>query len=69
MTAVEPRGSSPTVAAPGDGGYFLHAQFLNFYHPITGEQINLETALPSGFSELSQMRGSERPKVENLVRP
>ncbi len=34
---------------PGDGGYFLHAQFLNFQHPITGEQINLEAALPSGF--------------------
>jgi 23S rRNA pseudouridine1911/1915/1917 synthase len=35
---------------PGDGGYFLHAQFLNFQHPITGEPINLEAALPSGFS-------------------
>jgi len=35
---------------PGDGGYFLHAQFLNFHHPITGEQINLEAALPSGFA-------------------
>jgi 23S rRNA pseudouridine1911/1915/1917 synthase len=35
---------------PGDGGYFLHAQFLNFHHPITGEQISLEAALPSGFS-------------------
>jgi 23S rRNA pseudouridine1911/1915/1917 synthase len=35
---------------PGDGGYLLHAQFLNFQHPITGEQINLEAALPSGFS-------------------
>jgi 23S rRNA pseudouridine1911/1915/1917 synthase len=34
---------------PGDGGYFLHAQFLNFEHPITGEQIHLEAALPSGF--------------------
>jgi 23S rRNA pseudouridine1911/1915/1917 synthase len=34
---------------PGDGGYFLHAQFLNFQHPITGEQIELEAALPSGF--------------------
>jgi 23S rRNA pseudouridine1911/1915/1917 synthase len=34
---------------PGDGGYFLHAQFLNFHHPITGELINLEAALPSGF--------------------
>ena len=32
---------------PGDGGYFLHAQFLKFHHPITGEQINLEAALPS----------------------
>ena len=34
---------------PGDGGYFLHAQYLKFCHPITGEQINLEAALPSGF--------------------
>ena len=33
---------------PGDGGYFLHAQYLKFRHPITGEQINLEAALPSG---------------------
>ena len=35
---------------PGDGGYFLHAQFLKFHHPITGEPINLEAALPDGFS-------------------
>ena len=35
---------------PGDGGYFLHAQFLNFHHPITEEQISLEAALPGGFS-------------------
>src|ERR1019366_3159887 len=35
---------------PGDGGYFLHAQYLKFHHPITGEQIDLEAALPSGFS-------------------
>ncbi|MGE5646460.1 MAG: RluA family pseudouridine synthase [Acidobacteriota bacterium] len=35
---------------PGDGGYLLHAQFLRFNHPITGEQIKLEAALPSGFS-------------------
>jgi 23S rRNA pseudouridine1911/1915/1917 synthase len=34
---------------PGDGGYFLHAQFLKFPHPITGEPIELEAALPSGF--------------------
>ncbi len=35
---------------PGDGGYLLHAQFLRFRHPVTGEQIHLEAALPSGFS-------------------
>ncbi len=35
---------------PGDGGYFLHAQFLKFPHPLTGEPINLEAALPPGFS-------------------
>jgi 23S rRNA pseudouridine1911/1915/1917 synthase len=34
---------------PGDGGYLLHAQCLKFHHPITGEQINLEAALPAGF--------------------
>ena len=33
---------------PGDGGYFLHAQFLKFQHPITGEPIHLEAALPPG---------------------
>ncbi len=31
---------------PGDGGYFLHAQSLKFHHPITGEPITLEAALP-----------------------
>jgi 23S rRNA pseudouridine1911/1915/1917 synthase len=35
---------------PGDGGYFLHARFLKLHHPITGEPINLEAALPSRFS-------------------
>jgi 23S rRNA pseudouridine1911/1915/1917 synthase len=35
---------------PGDGGYFLHAQYLKFRHPITAEQINLEAALPPGFA-------------------
>lgn len=34
---------------PGDGGYFLHAQFLRFHHPISGEPIHLEAALPSAF--------------------
>jgi 23S rRNA pseudouridine1911/1915/1917 synthase len=35
---------------PGDGGYLLHAQFLKFDHPITGERIHLEAALPPEFS-------------------
>ncbi len=34
---------------PGDGGYFLHARCLKFQHPISGEQIDLEADLPSGF--------------------
>jgi 23S rRNA pseudouridine1911/1915/1917 synthase len=46
--AGKPLGNVPGL--PGDGGYFLHAQFLKFRHPITAEQINLEAALPSGFS-------------------
>ena len=46
--SVQPLENLPGL--PGDGGYFLHARFLNFHHPITGEQINLEAALPSGFS-------------------
>jgi 23S rRNA pseudouridine1911/1915/1917 synthase len=32
---------------PGDGGYFLHAQYLKFRHPITGEPIDVEAALPA----------------------
>ena len=35
---------------PGDGGYLLHAHYLNFLHPITGEQIRLEAPLPPGLS-------------------
>jgi 23S rRNA pseudouridine1911/1915/1917 synthase len=42
---------------PGDGGYFLHAQFLQFEHPVTGEQINLEAALPPGFGGWERARG------------
>ncbi len=38
---------------PGDGGYFLHAHFLNFEHPITKEQIHLEAALPPAFRTAS----------------
>ena len=34
---------------PGDGGYFLHAQVLIFHHPVSGEEIRLEAALPPGF--------------------
>jgi 23S rRNA pseudouridine1911/1915/1917 synthase len=34
---------------PGDGGYFLHAQILKFHHPMSGEQIELEAGLPTGF--------------------
>lgn len=34
---------------PGDGGYFLHAQYLRFRHPVSGEQIRLEAPLPAGF--------------------
>jgi 23S rRNA pseudouridine1911/1915/1917 synthase len=43
----QPLENSPGL--PGDGGYLLHSQFLRFHHPITREQIHLETALPSGF--------------------
>ena len=35
---------------PGDGGYFLHAEFLRFRHPVTGVWMELEAELPSGFS-------------------
>ena len=48
---------------PGDGGYFLHAQFLKFQHPISGEQINLEAALPSGFSPVANSQGPAAPSV------
>jgi 23S rRNA pseudouridine1911/1915/1917 synthase len=36
---------------PGDGGYLLHAQYLNFDHPITGEPIRLEAGLPEGYRD------------------
>ena len=48
---------------PGDGGYFLHAQFLKFHHPITGEQINLEAALPAGFSPVPKDEGPGAPST------
>lgn len=34
---------------PGDGGYLLHAQYLRFLHPMSGERIELAAALPCGF--------------------
>ena len=46
----QPRENLPGL--PGDGGYFLHARYLQLRHPITGEHINLEAALPSGFPVL-----------------
>ena len=47
LLAVNKPSGLPTL--PGDGGYFLHAQYLKLHHPITGEPINLEAALPSEF--------------------
>ncbi len=44
--AGQPLADSPGL--PGDGGYSLHAQFLTFLHPITGQRIDLEAPLPPG---------------------
>jgi 23S rRNA pseudouridine1911/1915/1917 synthase len=46
---------------PGDGGYLLHAQFLKFLHPVTGEQIHLEAGLPAGFCPVPNCEGSGAP--------
>jgi hypothetical protein len=40
---------------PDDGGYLLHAQSLELQHSITGEEIHLEAALLSRFSQHSQV--------------
>jgi 23S rRNA pseudouridine1911/1915/1917 synthase len=48
---------------PGDGGYLLHAQFLKFQHPVTGEPIELEAALPSGFSPDGNGEGPGAPST------
>jgi 23S rRNA pseudouridine1911/1915/1917 synthase len=48
---------------PGDGGYLLHAQFLKFEHPISGEEINLEAALPAGFAPVPNSEGPGAPSV------
>lgn len=34
---------------PGDGGYFLHAHYLNLQHPVTGKLLQLEAPLPPHF--------------------
>lgn len=39
-----PRTRSPGL--PGDGGYFLHAEWLAFRHPETGEAMTLHAAPP-----------------------
>lgn len=44
----------PFPGLPGDGGYFLHAQFLRFPHPISGEAIRLEAPVPEGFGKLHE---------------
>ena len=50
---------------PGDGGYLLHAQYLKFQHPVTGEAIQIEAALPEGFVEVvSAPRGSRKGSTE-----
>jgi 23S rRNA pseudouridine1911/1915/1917 synthase len=40
---------------PGDGGYLLHAEFLKFQHPVTGEPVNLAAALPPEFSSRTSL--------------
>lgn len=47
-SAGRPRENLPGL--PGDGGYLLHAHYLRFQHPVTGDRIDLEAALPPGFS-------------------
>lgn len=37
---------------PGDGGYLLHAHYLSFKHPVTGETLQLEAPVPEAL-ELS----------------
>lgn len=34
-------------ALPGDGGYFLHAEYLAFPHPVTGETVELWAEPPA----------------------
>lgn len=39
-----PRAESPGL--PGDGGYFLHAEWLSFRHPVTGDAMTLQAPPP-----------------------
>jgi 23S rRNA pseudouridine1911/1915/1917 synthase len=48
---------------PGDGGYHLHAQYLKFHHPVTGELIELEAALPAAFVEAERAAFSAAGEV------
>ena len=32
---------------PGDGGYFLHARYLRFVHPVTEAKVAVEAPLPA----------------------
>jgi 23S rRNA pseudouridine1911/1915/1917 synthase len=55
---------------PGDGGYLLHAQRLKFHHPVTGEQISLEAALPSGFANFApDCTGSPARHIRGAAEP
>jgi len=42
-------GGQPLAGLPGDGGYFLHAQYLQFPHPVSGVPVSIEAPLPAGF--------------------
>ena len=39
-------GLKPNPGLPGDGGYLLHAQGLQFPHPLTGQQMAITAAPP-----------------------
>ena len=43
----------------GVKGQMLHARFLEFKHPITGQEIKLEAPLPEYFERLLQILRSK----------
>ena len=53
---------------PGDGGYFLHAHYLKFHHPITGAQTDLEAPVPSEFPFLFSHEDHCSSHVKNDAR-